>query len=233
MNRRDLLAGLGCAAALGSAEWLRPRDKLTLMSEGTKLTDIIPSGVGPWSAGDGGDIVIPRTEGSLAARLYSDQLARLYRDREGTAPDIMVLIAYGEAQSDILQLHRPEVCYPAIGFEIVERHFVDIPLDGGKVVPAVALTAKAGPRVEDIVYWTRLGDALPRTQGEQRIDRFRAALAGYVGDGVLARASAVRTSGSGKPLTGDLLAFMEALVRSLKPAGRVALLGRPLSASQA
>lgn len=226
MNRRNVLAALSCAAVLGASEWLRPREKLVLMPEGKKLADIVPTRVGGWLVGEGGDIVIPRTEGSLASRLYSDQLARLYKDPNEVLPDIMVLIAYGGAQSDVLQLHRPEVCYPAIGFQIIDRNFQDIPLPSGSAVPAVGLTARGGERVEDILYWTRLGNALPRTAGEQRSDRLMAAMQGYVGDGVLVRASSVRTDGTSR--IPQLTRFLEALVASLDASGRKALLGNEI-----
>ena len=92
------MAGLGCAAALGVAEWLRPRRTLNFMPPGARLTELFPKEFGSWLVAEGGDIVIPRTEGSLASRLYSDQLARLYRDKSGAQPDVMMLIAYGKAQ---------------------------------------------------------------------------------------------------------------------------------------
>jgi EpsI family protein len=228
IGRRNLLAGLGCLGAVGTAEFLRPRRKIVLMPEGAKLTDIVPATFAGWSSGEGGDIVVPRTEGSLASTLYSDQLARSYHDTVATDPEVMVLVAYGAAQSDLLQLHRPEVCYPAIGFEIIDRRFMDIG-KGNRRIPAVGLTARAGSRVEDIVYWTRLGDALPRTASEQRADRLESAMQGYIGDGVLFRASAARTSD--EPLFGQLTGFLEALVTSLRPEARVALLGRKLAAA--
>lgn len=225
--RRDMIAGLACLGAMGTAEWLRPRRQLILMPQGETLKKIVPLNFGPWRGGDGGDIVIPRTEGSLASRLYSDELGRRYRsvssDRD--AGDVMLLAAYGKSQSDSLQLHRPEVCYPANGFQITYRKFVDIAV-GGFVIPAVALTAVAGDRVEDIVYWTRLGKALPRTEGEQRRDRLEAALEGYVGDGVLMRASMVRTGNT--PMYDLLRSFLALLVTATAPRDRPALIGSDL-----
>lgn len=227
--RRDLLAGLACLGAMGTAEWLRPRRQLVLMPAGATLKQIVPSSFGSWRGGESGDIVIPRTEGSLAARLYSDELGRLYRNADDDTSEVMLLAAYGKSQSDALQLHRPEVCYPANGFGIAYRKFVDIAI-GGFTIPAVALTAVAGSRFEDIVYWTRLGEALPRTAGEQREDRLAAAMAGYVGDGVLMRASAVRSEGD--PAKFDQLReFLAQLVAATAPGDRPALIGKNLPAA--
>lgn len=228
MERRDVLAGLGCVAALGTAEVLRPRRKIVLMPAGAKLKDLVPRALPGWTIGGGGDIVIPRTEGSLAAQLYSDQVGMVYHHEANDRPDVMVLVAYGPAQNDALQLHRPEVCYPAIGFEIVERHFTEIPAGGGKNIPAVALTARAGDRIEDIVYWSRLGNTLPRTMGEQRNDRLKAALEGTIGDGVLFRASSTRIGET--PEFDHLVAFLGEMVSALRPAARLALLGRNYTA---
>lgn len=230
IDRRNLLAALSCVAALGTAELLRPRRQVILMPSGTKLKDVVPQQVGPWSVGEGGDIVIPRVEGMLAWELYNDQLARAYRDATETHPDVMVLAAYGASQSDALQLHRPEICYPSFGFEIVGRRFVGIPVRGSAdKVPGVALTAKSSGRIEDIVYWTRVGDSLPQTGGEQRRELLKAALAGYVGDGMLFRASAIRLEND-EPLFDDLITFLATLISELKPVGRLALLGRRFDA---
>src|SRR3546814_9693687 len=49
--------------------------------------------------------------------LYSDTLTRLY-SHAGTGERVMLLMAYGSTQSDLLQLHRPETCYPAFGYRI-------------------------------------------------------------------------------------------------------------------
>lgn len=236
IERRDMLIALACAGALATAEGLRPRHKLVRLREGAKLTDIVPARIAGWAVGGGGDIVLPRTEGSLAARLYSDQLARVYKPDAAPAasasdtvdPDIMVLIAYGAAQSDVLQLHRPEVCYPAIGFQITARKMLDLPLASGAMVPAVALTAQSGGRIEDIVYWTRVGDSLPRTAGEQRSDRLRSAMAGNVGDGMLVRASSLRLGS--QPDYQNLSAFLVALVKAVAPRDRAAFIGSDIHA---
>lgn len=229
IDRRELLFGAGCAAALGAAEALRPRGTLRLMPAGAKLETIVPSRFAAWQAGMGGDIVLPQTPGSLADRLYSDRLARSYRRERPEQDDVMLLIAYGAAQSDVLQLHRPEVCYPAVGFTIAMRRLVALPIGPGAVVPAVMLTATAGDRIEDILYWTRLGEALPQTGSEQRWARLRNAMAGYVADGVLVRASATRVDAT--PRFPVLSTFLQEMARGMSAGARPALIGSAASAS--
>jgi EpsI family protein len=223
-DRREVLMGLGCVAALGTAEALRPRRLVSYMQPGRKLADLVPRSLPGFHEGGTGDIIVPRTEGSLASTLYSDELARTYEPYGHDETSVMMLIAYGPAQTETLQLHRPEVCYPAIGFEIIGHSNVMLSCGPVGQVPAVALTAKQEGRIEDIVYWTRVGNDLPQTFHQQTWARLRQSLAGDVGDGTLARASAVRTSSDSQ--FGVVSKFMEALVAGVGPEGRRALIGR-------
>ena len=220
-SRRDMLFGAACVGAFGVAEALRPRTQLRLM-DAMPLTEMVPNRIGSWSVGEGGDIVQPKVPGSLSDRLYADTLTRRYVDG-ATGNQVMLLIAYGGAQSDLLQLHRPESCYPAVGLEIQRRVDHDIALPGGATVPAVALTAGAGGRIEDIVYWTRLGEYLPRSAADQRRDRLKTAMAGLVSDGVLVRASTLRFGP--EPADRLLDGFLRELVASLPPQRRRGLIG--------
>lgn len=221
--RRDFLFGGACVAALGIAEALRPRTLLTLMPSAL-LTGLVPARMGPWVLGEGGDIVVPKVPGSLSDKLYSDTLTRLYVNTQ-TGEQVMLLIAYGRAQSDILQLHRPETCYPAIGLAIQSRKNDDIPLKPGVTIPAVALTAGEESRIEDIVYWTRLGEYLPRSAGDQRRDRLKTAMEGVIGDGVLVRASMLRQSPDIPPKYDRLNDFMAALIDAMPARNRPGFIG--------
>ncbi len=225
MNRRDLIVGGACLAALGAAEALRPRTIMTLRGR-EKIADLLPRDMPGWSSteGGGGDIVVPRTPDSLSSRLYTDLVARIYSPSDGSVePPIMLLVAYGENQSDMLQLHRPESCYPAVGFRVVHRHLSNIPVGRRAMIPGVELTAVSGDRTEDIVYWTRMGEYLPQTSGEQRRDRLLMSLNGIIGDGVLVRCSAVRTGT--EPNFKSIHAFIARLAQNIRPVERKVLLG--------
>jgi len=221
IDRRDLLIAALCGGALVTAEGLRPRRYVKLLRG--KLEDTVPNSFGSWNAGGSGQLVVPKTPGSLASKLYSDTITRIYRDAR-TGQAVMLLVAYGSAQDDLLQLHRPEACYPAVGFQIVEHGRTDVPIGhSGVTIPAVSLTAVSGERVEDIVYWTRLGEALPRSAGEQRRDRLRQAMAGNISDGVLVRASSIRMGGG--PDYASLSAFLSELAAAIRPQLRAGLIG--------
>jgi EpsI family protein len=225
MRRRDLLLGVPLLAAAGAAYALKPRNRMNLLGDG-QLEDLVPKAFGGWEVTPSNAFVLPKQEGSLADQLYDQQLSRLYTG-EGRLP-VMLVIAYGSTQSDLLQLHRPEVCYTAIGFEITASRRVDLAV-GGASIPMRALTATANDRVEPILYWTRLGDRLPTTNNEQRLMKLRTEMEGYIADGVLVRLSTV-----GDP-TDEVFAGLEEFARELllavKGPALPALVGRPAAAA--
>jgi len=185
--RRDILMGGACVVAAGAALALRPRRHVSLLGKDA-LATIVPRQFGDWSSHDVSDLVAPKTEDNLSAKLYNQTVGRVYRNL-ATGSDVMVLIAHGDTQSDSLQLHRPEVCYPAFGFAISDNRPLRLRLSGEASIPARRLVAKAPGRRESIVYWSRLGDFMPVNSGEQRLDRLKTAMGGYVADGLLARFS--------------------------------------------
>ena len=99
-----------------------------------------------------------------------------------------MVTAFGPAQSYATQLHRPEICYPASGFEVLEETSHDF-LVAGRVVPASILVAKRGLRSDSVLYWARLGSDYPRSLWEQRRAILGASLSGSPAEGVLVRFS--------------------------------------------
>jgi EpsI family protein len=230
INRRDLVFGIGCAAAAGGAMWMRPDNYVRLMPE-KKLDDSVPEQFGAWSIDRGMGVVMPPTEGSLADRLYDEIMSRAYyQPTAATVAPVMCLMTYGAKQSDALQLHRPETCYPAVGFQLLSVRKAQLPLAGAATLPIVELTARMGERIEDVIYWTRVGEDLPQNAGEQRRKRLLAALAGDIGDGVLVRMSAIRRAPDAA-LHRQLGGFATEMLAALKPAVRRGLIGTQRAAA--
>jgi EpsI family protein len=222
LRRRDLVLGIPLLAAAGGAYALKPRKAMNLLGD-RQMEDIVPLAFAGWEVTPSNAFVLPEArEGSLAATLYDQQLSRLYTG-EGRLP-VMLVIAYGSTQSDLLQLHRPEVCYRAFGFEITRSERVDVAV-GQAQVPMRALTARTNDRTEPILYWTRLGDMLPTSNQEQRIMRMQTELAGYVADGVLVRLSTVAEPDA--EVFEQMEAFARELLLAIPPEARNALVGRP------
>ncbi|MFN7173730.1 MAG: exosortase C-terminal domain/associated protein EpsI, partial [Thermaurantiacus tibetensis] len=113
LRRRDLLLGAPLLAAAGGAWALKPRNRMNLLGDAS-LETVVPERIGDWEVTPSNAFVLPEArEGSLAATLYDQQLSRLYTG--ASLLPVMLVIAYGSTQSDLLQLHRPEVCYRAVG----------------------------------------------------------------------------------------------------------------------
>lgn len=224
IDRRDFLFGAGCAVALASAEYMRPRNLVDLVGK-TTIAELIPARFGDWALDPGSEPILPPSEGSLSDKLYDEIVSRAYTKRaKPDLPPVMLLCTHGTVQSDALQLHRPETCYPALGFTVGERQLIEVEVMPGVRIPAARLTARAGQRAEDIIYWTRIGYDFPRTAVEQRKDRLAAALRGDVGDGILMRMSAIRTGAD--RLDAHILEFARAMASAVPVASRPALFGR-------
>jgi EpsI family protein len=219
-DRRDFIIGAGLIGVAGAAQALIPRRKVSLIGN-RKLEAMIPRNLPGFAALSGGGIIAPAPKGSLADRLYSQTVQRLYQTPEGDV--VMLLIAYGGTQSDSLQLHRPESCYPAVGFTIYDAANREIELGGDAKVPVRRLSARLDQRTEQIWYWARVGEYLPLNGGEQRKVRFKNAMQGIIADGVLVRMSTLTLDEQ----RGDQVneAFARAMINGVGPDGRKVLLG--------
>lgn len=220
--------GAALAAGAGGAVAMTPRDRLVLMPAGKKLDDIVPEQLGDWVSVPSSSIILPKpAKGSLADRLYGDQLARLYV-AENRSP-IFLVMAYGALQSDSLQLHRPEACYSAVGFGIENVRTDMLDVAPNVRLPVRDLVARSESRVETITYWTRIGDDLPTNGSEQRMMKLRQQWNGYVSDGVLVRLSIA--SDTSDQVVATMREFAQIMLRAIDPAALPALIGRPLASN--
>ena len=217
-TRRNLLIGALCAASAGAAYQLTPRRKVSLVGS-AKLEQVVPATFGDWSSTDVGDPVALNTEDSLSAKIYNQLVTRLYVNRV-TGQQVMMLLAYGATQTDDLQIHRPEVCYPAFGYDIVDSRNIALPVAGSVSLPARQMLARKATGAEAIVYWSRIGETLPQDGKQQRSDKLEAALSGYIPDGILCRFSCFQ------PETAvDVRAFIVQLLLAVAPDKRQMLIG--------
>jgi EpsI family protein len=217
ISRRDLIVGGACLAAAAAAEAVRPDKRVALLGD-RKLDELIPKSFGVWRMHESDGVLTPQSEDSLAARLYNQTVARAY-----AGPDealVMLLIAYGNTQSDTLQLHRPEVCYPAFGFEVSDSRPTAFAMRNGTKVPGRTLIAHSPGRQERISYWTRIGEYLPVDNSEQRRMKFQTALDGIIPDGVLVRVSnTLPENGPAYALNARLVAdLIDAVPAAVRPA---------------
>jgi EpsI family protein len=220
MRRRDLVIAALALAAAGTAEALRPHRKLILL-KGGNIDGLVPRNFGDWTAEGSSGLVSPDQAGKLAKSLYSEIVERIYHNRASGAA-VMLLAAYGDTQSDLLQLHRPESCYPAVGYALESSRPAEVPLRGGARIPARQVVATMEDRRENILYWTRIGERLPQSAGQQRRALFQNSVDGYLADGILFRCSALGDSGACFALLNQ---FVPALLNAAPAVVRPALVG--------
>lgn len=228
MLRRDLLIGGLAVAAAAGAEALRPHRKLILL-KGGKIDAQMPKKFDDWTAEGSSGLVSPDQAGKLARTLYSEIVERIYHDGQSGAA-VMLLAAYGDTQSDLLQLHRPETCYPAVGFAIESTKATQIMLRNGASIPGREVVALGDDRRENILYWTRIGERLPQSDGQQKAARFYNSVDGYVADGILFRCSAL---GESQACFRVLNQFVPALLNATPAVVRPALIGSRLARQMA
>lgn len=223
-SRRDFLIGGMLLASAGSAYALTPRRKLSLLN-GAKLDRMIPRSFGEWKEVPTDALVVPQSEDSLAGRLYTQSVGRVYENADNDM--VMMLIAYGDTQSDQLQLHRPEICYPAFGFDVENSRAVSIAVAPGVVIPGRRMVAASNLRREQILYWTRIGEFLPSTDVEQRWMKLRTAMSGLIVDGALVRLSNI----SGDADAGYRMnqRFASDFIKEISQPARRALVGSDLT----
>lgn len=185
-DRRKFLLGLLFASAAGVAAWRKPDIHLDYLGR-EKLETLVPKTIGPWNFVAASGLVVPPDDQLLKA-IYSQLLTRIYWD--GQNPPVMLLIAQSGSQTGFLQIHRPETCYTAGGYQIsaIAPHPIQV---GPKVLPANTMDASAGGPTEHVVYWTRIGNTLPMSWKEQKLAVAEQNLKGIIPDAILVRVSTV------------------------------------------
>ncbi|MDB5581807.1 MAG: methanolan biosynthesis EpsI [Bradyrhizobium sp.] len=195
-TRRELLIGAGCLLASGTALAMKPRHQIEFLGS-AKIEDLVPKQFAGWRYVASSGLVLPPQD-QLQDILYSQLLTRTYANADGV--EMMLLIAYNASQDGVVQVHRPEVCYPASGYHLSKIAEHVIRLTPGVDIPSRYIVAETGLRREEIIYWTRLGNAFPRRWSDQRWAVFTQNLHGDIPDGLLVRISSATPDIGSAPL---------------------------------
>jgi len=204
----------------------RPDIPFRMISD-ARLDPLFPATIADWAYQTSDGLVLPPAD-QVTDRHYNAVLARYYASP--TQLPVMLLVAYSGTQDGMLQVHRPEVCYPASGYDLVEQRAMLLDAGGGLQVPARYIAARSVSRHEQLIYWTRIGDDFPTRWWAQHWAVAKENLKGRVPDGVLVRIS---TMASGdETATPTLKHFISAMLPRLSPTARRVLFGEagaPLS----
>ena len=183
-----LVAALMIAASV-SAIVARPTAKLSDELPPISLENTIPRQFGEWREKlfEHLQVVNPQTQETLD-RIYSQVLNRIYVNADGYR--IMLSLAYGSDQRRALQVHKPELCYPAQGFVVRKNEAQLLTLASG-TIPVRRLFAVMGARQEPVTYWFTVGDTTVLGSTQKRLVDLRYGLTGRIPDGVLFRVSSI------------------------------------------
>lgn len=217
LNRRQTLIGGSLLAAATAGLAFKPRHTENFLGT-AKLEDLVPKQFSGWQFNTASGLVLPPAD-QLRDKIYSQLLTRVYA-REGSPP-IMLLIAYSGAQDGTIQVHRPEVCYPASGYKLTKIEPHTTMLAPGIGVPTREIIAETDVRREQLVYWTRVGHHFPRAWADQRMAVVAENFAGFIPDGVLVRLSSTANG----QVTALLDMFARDLYRAVGPRMHQVLLG--------
>lgn len=207
IDRRGALIGFGLAGA-AAFSYLNMPKALAAPIPRERFSKMIPEVAGGWRSRKSNELVTAAPD-PFTDKLYQNLETRIY---EGNGlPMMMVLLAYNNIQQNDVQVHRPEVCYPAAGFPIVSSKPVSLDFSG-RHVDARRLIADRGGLKEEILYWVRVGKDFPVGWAEQRISMALANVQGISPDGVLFRVSTIEGTSSYSPhaLEDFLQAFVKA-----------------------
>ncbi len=219
LSRRNVVAGGLMLAASGLAFARTPTSKVARIKKGA-IDASLPTTVKGWKFESSSGLVLPPPD-SLSDRLYDEIATRVYVSE--SLPPVMLLVAYSNVQDGMLQVHRPETCYPVGGFALSESRIVNLNVGAPEPVPCRFFTATGVSRTEQVLYWTRIGSEIPGRWFDQRMAVVRANIRGEVPDGILVRLSVVNSdAATAVPL---LESFTADLLRQLPPATRNLFVG--------
>lgn len=225
INVRHLAVGLALLAAAGLALALTPREKVADHGPKIDLETMIPKKFGDWKIDE--EIVPLKADPAQTAllnKLYNQILARTYVN--GSGQRVMLSIAYGGDQSESMQVHKPEVCYPAQGFQMLKEADGNLNTGYG-AIPVRHLVAAQGQRIEPITYWITIGERVAGSSMKWKLEQLKYGLTGKIPDGMIFRVSSISSDESVAYQVQD--SFVKELLRFMSPADRIRFIGTPAS----
>jgi EpsI family protein len=229
MNRRrvnsrfiaSLVLGVAMAATSALTGALTPTAKVAPGRPDFNLDTMIPARFAGWTVDTSIVPLKPDPERqAMIEKLYDQTLSRTYVNDRGER--VMLSIAYGGDQSKTLQLHLPEVCYVAQGFQMLSTGDGQLGTRFG-ALPVKRLVARQGQRNEPITYWITIGDRAVLSGIEQKLQRLAYGLSGKIPDGMLVRVSTIQASSADAWRLQDR--FVTDMLGALAPRERARLLG--------
>lgn len=192
MNKK-LLLNIGLAVLMVLSAYIavayKPTQKLAEQGPKVDLNLLIPDSFAGWQRMPeaGATIINPQQE-QVLQQIYTQTLSRTYMSVQGEY--IMLSIAYGDEQNDSNQVHIPDVCYPAQGFQLISGGNDVVTTKHGDI-RVKRLFTKLGNRSEPLTYWTTVGEKVVSGGYETKMTQLEYGLAGLIADGLIFRVSTI------------------------------------------
>ena len=185
-----LVCALFAASSVG-AWWMTPRQN---MEQNIALDEVVPRAFNDWKELATGieqaTLAVADDGNPTEEQPYDQVIMRTYENSQGER--VMLALAYAKRQKQELKIHRPEVCYTAQGFKVLDDRLVDLPQSRAHPgIPARRLLMRNDSRLEAVTYWVRVGADYPRGGLDTRASILRYGLDGKVPDAILVRASTI------------------------------------------
>ena len=186
---RALFAALLLVSASGLAHVIKPTVHLADQHAKVDLETVFPKSFGGWQIDTSMPvgIISPDVEAVLKS-LYAQTVSRTYVGPSGER--VMLSVAYGGDQSDATRAHRPDVCYPSQGFDILANKNASVDI-GGVQLPVRHMSAKLAQRYEPVTFWFVVGEHVAVSGQQQKLAQLRYGLRGIIPDGMLVRVSSI------------------------------------------
>ena len=223
-QRRKALAFLAAAAASGGAAIaMVPRAGVVDMTASVPLETLFPATFKGWKIDP--DIIPLEPSAELRKVIqesYDQTLSRTYVNPQGYR--VMLSVAYGGRRNQGMDIHRPEVCYPAQGLAVRRDTRETLFEFGGDRLPLKRMVAGAGSRNEPISYWLVIGRSVASFGYGHRIALLKYGLTGHVPDGMLVRVSSIDDDSAQAFSEQDT--FLRDMFSAMSPDFRRRLLGQ-------
>ncbi len=190
-------------AFAGAHAW-RPTLHLADSKPKVELESMVPKKLEGWTLDNSGPVqLVSPDQQALLNKIYNQTLSRTYVNANGDR--VMLSIAYGGDQSDGTRAHRPDVCYPAQGFDVSSREQVQLELNGN-ILPVLRMVARLGSRIEPVTYWFVVGEKVALSGTQQKLAQLAYSTRGVIPDGMLVRVSTIDpTSARAYAVQGDFI----------------------------
>lgn len=218
---KNLLIGLALLTVAMVAVVIKPAQPVSGQVPEVNLETLIPKQFGGWYPDEVAMPlqVSPDQEAALK-KIYSQILTRTYVGSSGQR--IMLSVVYGDGIDRQLDVHRPEYCYAAQGFQVSQYTDQLVQTLFGNL-SVRRLVASKDQRIEPISYWIKVGDKALSSTFERKLQKIKQGLTGQVGSGMLVRVSSI---GNNNELAyKEQEDFINAMLRAMPDAQRRQLIG--------